>query len=426
MSLNERQQQQVDAIASLVTQRDQSAVRQGIELAVALGDQEVFAALLDGMAFDSPVQIPGDRLPNHRRYPTPERAKIFEAGTGEQALLDLAMLHLLAVSEHPLRTKVTSIALGTPQRKFARPAPILWIEGLERLTALTHLDLHLTKNDEGLDLSSLEHFPELHYLRVRGAVLPGALPTMQHLKVINGVRLEFAPDAHFPALESVRGQFHHGGPLSRITMPKLANVEARNGVRLVGFESLRNLWCSHGDVQMIGCRRVEHLRLTGVTVDAPDLRQVELLDRVSAGFDVGQLESLGAVKMSQTSKFNGGRFPKGTRLADPRVSLWGPGLTDLGNIGELPGLRILLMPRVRLPLSLEPLRSASELRVLDIRFSPGITDLTPLIGLPNLEVLVIDKPEEQEIPPELADRVVTRWRTSRPSRRGSKDLTGKA
>ncbi len=426
MPLSEQQQQQVDAIASLVTQRDQSAIRQGIELATALDDQKVFAALLDGIALHPSEQAPGDRFPNHRRYPTPQRAKIFEVGDGHQALLDLAMLHLLAASEHPLRTKVTSIALGTPKRKFAHPAPNIWIEGLERLTALTHLDIHLTSKDDQLDLSGLESFPQLRYLRLRGAVLAGPLPAMQHLKAINAVRLQFAPDAHFPALESVRGRFHDRGPLRHDNMPNLVDLEARGGIRLIGYKSMRNLWCYRGDVEMLGCRRVDHLRLSGVSVEAPDLRHVDLLDRISEGFDVAQLESLGAVKMNQTSKFSGGRFPEGTRLADPRVSLWGPGLSDLGNIGELPGLRILLMPRVRSPLSLEPLRAATDLRVLDIRFSAGITDLTPLIGLPNLEVLVIENADARDIPPELADRVVKTWRHGRLSRRGPAHLTGKA
>ena len=80
----------------------------------------------------------------------------------------------------------------------------------------------------------------------------------------------------------------------------------------------------------------------------------------------------------------------------------------------------LMMPRVRNPVSLEPLRQAHSLRVLDIRNSPGITDLSPLVDLPNLEVLVINDAGRREIPPELIDKVQKFWRRGRPQVGGAK------
>ena len=129
------------------------------------------------------------------------------------------------------------------------------------------------------------------------------------------------------------------------------------------------------------------------------------MDQVSLGIDIGQLETIDKIKLTRSCKIREARFPEGTELIDPRVVLWGPELTDLGNIGDLEGMTSLMMPRVRNPVSLEPLRQAHSLRVLDIRNSPGITDLSPLVDLPNLEVLVINDAGRREIPPELIDRV---------------------
>ena len=83
----------------------------------------------------------------------------------------------------------------------------------------------------------------------------------------------------------------------------------------------------------------------------------------------------------------------------------------------------LMMSRVRNPLSLEPLRHAQSLRVLDIRNSPGITDLSPLVDLPNLEILVIDDRSMDKIPAELTAKVQKFWR---PGGRAKKRATKQA
>ena len=420
VELTDKQQRQVDAIASLVTQGDPDAIRQGIELTSALDDQAVFAALLDGIASLDSSPSPDQRFPSHRRFPSPKRAALFDVGTGDQALLDLAMIHLLAASDHPLRTSVTSIALGTPKRKFAKPPRKMWLDGLERLTKLTHLDLHFTSLDEGIDMSVLKHLPHLTHLRFRGALAPGPLPSMPKLQEINGVRIRFEAGAAFPELRFVRGRIESGDALNVDLMPKLNELEIRGDLHLHGFTALKRMWCSHGEFDLGECERVEHLRVSTKSFHAPNLRHVGLLDQVSLGIDIGQLETIDKVKLTRSCKIREARFPEGTELIDPRVVLWGPELTDLGNIGDLEGMTSLMMPRVRNPVSLEPLRQAHSLRVLDIRNSPGITDLSPLVDLPNLEVLVINDAGRREIPPELIDKVQKFWRRGRPQVGGAK------
>lgn len=424
MQLSERQQQQVEAIASLVTQPDMAAIRQGVELAAALGDQDVFARLLDGLV---PAQV-GTRVPNHRRFPTPDRATRFASGRGNQAWLDLAMLHLLAASDLPVKAEITSIALGTPNRRFADPAPTLWLDGLERLSALTHLDLHLNSVDRGLDLGALERFASLTHLRIGGAALPGPIPSMKHLEDVNGPRITFESGAAFPALRSVRGRIYSTEPLSPETMPNLVSVEARDGVNLAGFSSLERLWCVRGDYEVLGCRRIEHLRVNASSFHAPDLRHVGVLDRLGESVVVSQLETLGEVKLNLASRLTGGEFPDGTRLADPKVVLYGPAVTDLVNVGELSGMEVLLMTRIREPISLEPLRHATDLRVLDIRNSPGITDLSPLAELPRLEVLVMtDRDRDRyDIPAQLVDLVQKSWRSNQREDPNDKQATKQA
>lgn len=405
MGLSEQQRRHVEGIASLVTHRDTASIRQGVELASALGDDQVFAALLDGVTPSRAPVMTGDRFPAHRRFPSPGRAQLFETGDGDQALRDLAMVHLLAASNLVVRSQVRSIALGTPKRKFSNPAPELWLDGLERFPSLTHLDLHLSRADDELDLSPLENFPQLTHLRIRGPVSPGPIPAMSHLELINAVRLRFDPSGHYRALRSIRGQFSVDEPITPEMMPNLVDVEARDGIRLAGFETLRSLFCYRGEVELVGCRRVEHLRASGAVFNAPDLRQVGLLEQLSVGLDVSQFETIDELKLNRTCKFRSGNFPPGATLVDPRVVLWGPDLVDLGNIGELPGLEELLMSRVRAPVSLETLRHAKDLRILDIRNSPGITDLSPLIELPRLEAIIINDPDRIDVPPELEGRI---------------------
>ena len=411
MALTEKQQRQVDAIASLVTQADPDSIRQGIELTAALDDQAVFAALLHGLVSNQAVSLATNkRFPSHRRFPSPQRADLFDVGTGDQALLDLGMIHLLAASDLPERTAVTSIALGTPKRKFAKPPTKMWLDGLDRFTELTHVDLHLTSLDEGLDLSVLERCTKVTHLRFRGAVLPGPIPPMPQLREINGVQVQFASGAEFPELTFIRGQLRADMPLDVSLMPKLSELEVRGQVRLHGFTTLKKLWCSRGEVELAGCERVDHLRVGTEAFHAPDLREVGLLDQVSLGLDIGQLTRVDKLKLNRSSKLSKVHLPPGTKLADPRVVLWGPVLTDLGNVGELEGMTNLMMSRVRNPLSLEPLRHAQSLRVLDIRNSPGITDLSPLVDLPNLEILVIDDRSTDKIPAELRAKVQKFWR----------------
>ena len=193
-------------------------------------------------------------------------------------------------------------------------------------------------------------------------------------------------------------------PLNQARVPNLVEVEARGGLSLEGFESFGKLLCQ-GNVEVPGCRRIDRLQVVRGSFHAPDLRHVGELIGAGPGFDLTKLETLGAVQFNRTTKFAGGVFPPGTKLLHPKIAFWGPTLTTLGNVGELPGLETLNLVRVTAPISLETLRHAKSLRSLDMRNSPGITDLSPLIGLANLEVVILRENDAQEIPVELADKI---------------------
>ena len=208
---------------------------------------------------------------------------------------------------------------------------------------------------------------------------------------------------------TIRGRIDSEETLQFDLMPELTELEVRGNLRLSGFTELKRLWCSPGAIDVGGCERIGHLRVGTDSFEAPDLRHVELLDHITLGLDLSQLETIDRLKLTRTSKIREARFPPGTKLIDPQVVLWGPALTDLGNISDLEGMELLLMQRVRKPLSLEPLRQARSLRVLDIRNSPGITDLSPLVGLPKLEVLVIEDGGRDKVPPELLGKVQKLW-----------------
>ena len=313
------------------------------------------------------------------------------------------MAHLLAASELPQRGEVTSLALGAPKLP-RRSVPLLWIDGLERLTSLTHLDLYLSADDEGVDLRGLQRFPSLTHLRMFGPGLPRPLPALENLESLDALRFELEPDAVFPALRSIRGRSLTHESLRPARFPNLVDIEAKGGMKIEGFSSLGKVMCQ-GDIELHGCERIDRLQVIRGSFNGPDLRHVGELVGVGPGFDVSQLETLGAIQFSRTTKFVGGTFPPGTRLLHPKISFWGPTLTDLGNVGELPGLETLHLVRVKAPISLDTLRHARSLRVLDIRNSPGITDLSPLIGLPKLETIIMREIDELDIPAELADKV---------------------
>ena len=394
MELSKKQQRQVDALSRLLTTPNKDTIVQGIELATALDDEVVFDKLLDGVRSGPPPQD----VPPARRFPTLERGTLFEGAKENQSWLDLAMVHLVAASSSSLRAGVTSIALEARRVRGSKRRPKLWLDGLERLPSLTHLDLLVS--DGGVDLAPLAAFPSLTHLRLRGRSGPLLLPALDHLEVFNGGEVEFAPGSRFASLRSFRGRIRSNDPISPELMPSLVDVETLGPAKIYGFESLGKLACNRGPVEVLDCTQVEQLRVSAPVFEAPHLRHVGMIDQVG-NIDVSQFETVGGVRMNRTTRFSGGTFPKGAKLLSPRVILWGPTLTSLGNIGELSGLEVLSMLRTKQPVSLETLRHAADLRMLDIRNSPGITDLSPLIGLPKLETIVLSARDTQPIPPEL-------------------------
>ena len=407
VTLSENQQRQADAIASLLTQPDRGAIIQGVELATALGDQAIIAWLLGGVEPNQPV--PRKRA-QHRRFNSVQRGPVFDGdgNTSVQPWRDLAMVHLIAASDLPLRHKVTSIALGAPSARGAKKTLEVWLDGLDRLPALTHLDLFLAAREVTVDLSLLTAFPKLTHLRVRGASALAPLPSLESVRELDVLDIEFVDGATFPALRRFRGRVPVDTVVTPDLFPDMVDIEARGDLRLEGFESLGKLWCFQGIVDAPGLHRVENVRVNGKSFHAPDLRHIGHLARIVHGMNVSQLETLESVKMNRSSRFSGGAFPEGTTLGDPKVVLWGPDVVDLGNLGELAGLEVLNMTRVKNPVALDTLAHATDLRVLDIRNSPGIRDLSPLVGLPNLETVLLHEKDDPYIPAELESRIELR------------------
>ena len=428
--MDAQQHQQVQSLASLLTTPDRGSVLQAIEIAKALDDPLIFGALLDGVSQAQSANLSTSKAPattpsktrakgkprpraKWRRFFSIDHGSLFGEISGQDAWLTVAIAHLIAASEHPLRTSLTSLALGEPKRRTSGPIPQLWLDGLERLTSLTHLDLFLSQVDAKLDWSPLVAMSNLTHLRIRGAVQPPPLPSLPTLRDLDCMHVQLDSMTAFPELRWLSGRIILKGPLTPEIAPKLSNLKARSAIEVDGFESLDGLWCNGGQIAITGCERIGNLGLTGPSFDAPSLRHIDNIERLGTLFDVSQLDTLGKIRLNQIAKVSNATFPKGTTLAHPDVRLWGPGLEDLGNVGELEGMEVLSIVRARNPLSLETLRHASRLRVLDIRTSTGITDLTPLLDLPNLEVIVLVGSGVEHIPRKLVPLVRAEWRKGR-------------
>ena len=414
--MDAQQRQQASAIASLLSTPERGSVLQGIELAVALEDPQIFDALLDGVEqarLSSTGKSPPRPRSKWRRYFSIEHGSAFSDISNQDAWLTLAITHLIAASEHPLRTTITSLALGEPKRRTSGPIPALWLEGLERLTSLTHLDLFLSPADRTLDWSPLQALPNLTHLRIRGTGRPPPLPPLAALQDLDCMHVSFQAGAVFPELRALSGRIDLAGPLTPAMAPKLSELQSLSALRVEGFETLDKLWCNGGKLEVADCVSVGSLRLTGPGFNAPSLRHVDKIERISTMFEVSQLDSLGEVRLNQVAKISNATFPKGTQLAHAEVRFWGPGLVDLGNVGALPGMEVLSITRAKNPLSLESLRHARSLRVLDIRTSTGITDLTPVVDLPNLETIVIVGSGVEHVPAPLEPLLRAEWRKGR-------------
>ena len=186
MEPNDQRQSHVEAIRLLLSTPDRASVQQGVELAKALGDDAVFEALLDGVVAPRPT---ADELATMQRWPALRRNDIFDGPRANHAWLDLAVVHLVAASDLPLRHEVVALSIGSPGSPQTMPAPDVWLDGLERLEALTHLDLYLPGGDD-VDLRSLASFPSLTHLRIRGSSDYKRVPSLPKLEDLAGGRLE--------------------------------------------------------------------------------------------------------------------------------------------------------------------------------------------------------------------------------------------
>ncbi len=393
----------VTALRRLLTSGDGEAIRQGLTLAAGIDDADVFSQLIDGAT--APARVDAD-ITKFGRFPSIGRNAVFEADGIHTALLDLALVHLIAVSDHSLRQELRSLAIGAPTSASDDVTVEVWLDGLERLENLTHLDLWLPQS-QPVSLAPLEAFPALRFLRVRGARMPPALPPMATLERLEVGRLSLTADAAYPRLRTVRGWFDAPDGLDGSQLPVLEDVDARNGLALRNVARLGQVRLNKGHYELPGCEEIDALHTANAgSVDAADLRRIGTLDGVCRGLDVSRLDRLGKVRIHGQDRFSGGTFPPETELLSPTVMLRGPELVTLGNLGELSGLETLHLIDVTAPLDLETLRHAHELKVLDLRGSTGITDLGALVGHASIEQLIVAGSGVAHVPEPLRALVV--------------------
>lgn len=384
VSLSAESKKIVSKIRNLVTTPDLGTILQGVELAKSAGDSSVFEALLEGCE------------PNKDDKSFPVRGKYFVGAQNRQAWLDLAMVHLIAASDLPLRSQITTVSLTYGSHRNRRNIPYVELElrGLDRLDELEQLSVSIG-SQMTVDLQPLSAYPRLKRLTVNGNNGDKGLPPLEYLEELTCQSLVIPSTNSYPALRSITGQIESVGGLSSKMMPALQSLSSRfreNGDDLVleGFTSLDTLKI-HGPIRvdLPECEAIEEMDLAVSELQAPELRSVEAIVHCPPNFDVGQLDSLGEIDLNQHKAYRGGRLPEGTKLSDPWVFVGGGAFADIGNLGELPGLEILAINDVTTPQSLESLRNAKSLRVLDIRNSPGITDISPLVGLPELRLIAL-------------------------------------
>ncbi len=280
-------ERRVEAVRRLLTSADPAAIRQGVALAVGISDPALIDALLDGVQAPTAVTT---EITKFGRFPTPSRNKVFDKDGVEPGWLGLAMIHLIAASSHRLRTEVRSLRIGAPTSPPSGVSIPVWLDGLERLESLSHLDLWLPQHDP-VDLSPLEHFPALTFLRIRGAQNPPELPPLGHLERLEVGRVRLSRDAHYPNLRSLRGWFDAPDGLDRDHLGSLIDVDARNGLEMSGFDQLGIVRLNKGAYELPGCTSIRELHAANAgSVDAPDLRSVGLLNGVPDGMNISQLD----------------------------------------------------------------------------------------------------------------------------------------
>lgn len=164
------------------------------------------------------------------------------------------------------------------------------------------------------------------------------------------------------------------------------------------------------DTSVHRCEKLAEIQLTATAltglVGLDALRQVTV-DRVQPGVEPDPITELVGVtefSFTPTGRETTVGVPPGATPTDGWLDLSAAHeLTDVGNVASLAGLRGLLV-NARGVASVEALRTATDLQVLDIRRT-AVSDLSPLVDLPNLATIYVAQSDVTDIPAALQETV---------------------
>ncbi len=363
-----------DGLLRLLRARDPDLVDQGVALAVALGDPQLFDSLLDGVEYGE-FSNRGRFRDSDRRWIFVPNA-LFSGSRSTQPLLDRAMLGLIALAPpesvvaSELRDRVHDLWLGGLESTGAS-LDLAWISAF---TSLRHLNLHHHRPLRG-KLS----LPALKVLILHACSLPDALdcldlPTLEELVLIGSS----APSLKgLSSLRRLRSLGLHGGGILRLDgLENLPALEELSVSDIPASPSLNGL---------AGLRRLSLHALPAPLPSfhqLPSLRELSLSDLptcdLTAVRDLPHLESL-RVSLSPSCD----------------------GLHGLGMTG-LPSLRMLELEAEDLS-DLQGLELLPALERLELR-SQHTVDLRSVAALPGLAQLALMAPRLPDIhalPPNL-------------------------
>jgi Leucine-rich repeat (LRR) protein len=363
-----------DGLLRLLRARDPDLVDQGVALAVALGDPQLFDSLLEGVEYGEYSNRSRFRDGDRRWIFVPNA--LFSGSRSSQPLLDRAMLGLIALAPPEsvvateLRRRVHDLWLGGSETDHTS-LDLSWVSAF---TELRHLNLHHHQ-----PLRGTLCLPSLKVLILHACSLPEALtglelPALEELVLIGSS----TPSLHgLSSLRQLRSLGLHGGGI----------------LRLDGLENLPSLQeLSLSDIpaspSLVGLKHLRRLSLHALPAplpsfqNAPSLQELSLSDLPAC--DLSAVHGLAALESLRVSMEPGGE-----------------GLRGLGMSG-LPSLRILELEAEDLS-DLQGLEQLPALERLELRSQNGV-DLSSVARQSSLTQLALVVPELsaiQGLPPKL-------------------------
>ena len=392
---------EVEKITDLLTTPDVDSILQGVELAVSLGEPAIIEELLTGVRG-------GDRRTGGHVFYGIGCSDWFEARGGvERAWRYFAALRLLAESSYERRSSVEVIGIGL-QPQFTSDGALPERMPLEWISKFPNVEWVKVGVYEGLelDLSPLQKLPKLTRLDVgenfsnRHTTKRVVVPSLAGVEAIYAGETAISLAGSYPKLQVLTGELD-GEMIKRSNVQKLDTITLWGDATLSSFDSVGAISLRSGHVKLPGCRRIERLELGNESLDAPDLREIGLLTGGCPGLQPEALTSVDVVDLKERTRLPNLRFPESTRLGNSEAVFLGPSLTKLDNERLLEQLQWVTIEQIHRDESLEGLRKAKNLRVLDLHLSLGTWDLAPLIGLKELRAVRVHDLSKLDVPREL-------------------------